>query len=70
MPNLGKIQITGAADVDVCGTRGGEIQINAEKLQVSDRARIISNTLDSQGGNLTTPQLSRHGDSSFIQHCL
>ncbi len=45
VPNFGNIQIRDAADVNVIATGSGEIQINAEKLQVSDRARIISNTL-------------------------
>lgn len=54
VPNFGNIQITGAADVDVSGTRGGEIQINAEKLQLSDRARILAGTIDKgRGGNIT-----------------
>lgn len=70
VPNLGNIQIRGAADVDVISTRGGEIQINAGKLQVSDRARIISNTLDSQGGNITintTESVELVGTGDFNQ---
>jgi filamentous hemagglutinin family protein len=73
VPNLGNIQITSAADVDVSGTGGGEIQINAEKLQLSDRARIISNTLDSQGGNITinsTESVELLGTGDFNQTLL
>jgi filamentous hemagglutinin family protein len=73
VPSFGNILITSAADVDVTGTGSGEIQINAEKLQVSDRARIISNTLDSQGANITinaTESVDLVGAGDFNQTLL
>lgn len=53
VPNFGDIQVRGGADVDVTGTGGGEIQINAQNLLLSEQARVGAITQASQeGGNI------------------
>ncbi|MDY6939400.1 MAG: S-layer family protein [Cyanobacteriota bacterium] len=52
--DFGNIQIEGDANIDTTGTGGGDIQIMARNLQVSDRARVFSITQGSQpGGDVT-----------------
>ncbi|OKH43020.1 hypothetical protein NIES2101_31705 [Calothrix sp. HK-06] len=52
VPNFGNIQVRGGADVNVSGTGGGEIQINARNLLLSEQARVGSITQGSvKGGN-------------------
>lgn len=48
VPNFGNIQVSGGADVNVTSTGGGEIQINARNLLLS-QARVGSITQGSQG---------------------
>ena len=53
VPNFGNIQVRGRADVNVSGTGGGEIQINARNVLVSEQARVGSITQGSlKGGNV------------------
>ncbi|ACK70190.1 filamentous hemagglutinin family outer membrane protein [Gloeothece citriformis PCC 7424] len=49
----GNIQLLGAASVDVSGSRGGDIQIQAENLSLREGSVILADTLGNQtGGNV------------------
>ena len=71
VPNFGNIQVRGEADVDVSGTGGGEIQINARNLLLSEQARVCSTTQASlEGGNITvnaTESVELIGSGDFTQ---
>lgn len=69
--NFGNIQLRGGADVDVTGTGGGEIQINARNLLLSEQARVGAITQASQeGGNITvnaTESVELVGSGDFTE---
>jgi len=51
---LGDIQLSEKATVDVSGTSGGEIEIQARNLRLTDASQIKANTLGTEpGGNIT-----------------
>ena len=68
--DFGEIQLR-ATDVNVTGTGGGDIQIVARNLQMSDLARVISVTQGTEaGGNITvntTESVELTGTGDFTQ---
>ncbi|OKH43021.1 hypothetical protein NIES2101_31710 [Calothrix sp. HK-06] len=71
VPNKGNIQIRGATNVDVSGIGGGEIQINARNLLMSEQAGVGSITQGSQpGGDINinaTESVELVGTGDFTQ---
>jgi filamentous hemagglutinin family protein len=54
VPNFGEIQLAGAAGVSTGGEGGGDIQVRAGRLTLTDGSEIIADTLGSKpGGTLT-----------------
>lgn len=69
--NFGNIQLTNQATIDTSGTGGGEIQIQARKVEISSGSRIRSFTFGSLAGGNTIINASESaeiiGTGAFVE---